>query len=119
MTPVVDRRWSAYVLASNTDFANLVAEHFSANSRRVGFLMGRGFDPRMNLGLRALLNSSSEQSVTVITLEFAEGPNSPSNRYSHLVEDNQEDFTSLTNGRAQVESMEVTIWSPDGRRIGS
>jgi hypothetical protein len=52
-------------------------------------------------------------------LEFSEGPTSPSNRYAALVEKNSIELAALEKSVTKLEPREVTIWSPDGRRIGS
>jgi hypothetical protein len=112
-------RWTNYVMASGGELNDLLKAHFGDSKRMVCFMMGRGFDPRMNLGLSTFLNSYPQHTYRAVVLEFAEGPNSPSNRYARLVEENSEELFGLTKERAEVVSKEVTVWSPDGRRIGS
>jgi hypothetical protein len=112
-------RWATYVMARGPELADLLKSHFGNSQRAICFIMGRGFDPRMNLGLSTILNGYPQHSYRVVALEFSEGPNSPSNRYASLVEQNSEELSRLTEGRASVEPREVTIWSPDGRRVGS
>ncbi len=112
-------RWANYVMASGEELGELLKAHFGDSKRTVCFIMGRGFDPRMNLGIGTLLNGYPQHTYRAIVLEFAEGPNSPSNRYAGLVEKNSEELSDLTKGRAEVVAKEVTIWSPDGRRIGA
>ena len=112
-------RWETYVMAGGTELKDLMARHFGAEKRRsVCFIMGRGFDPRMNLGLTALLEYPNHD-LKVLALHFVEGPNSPSLRYTSLVEENFKELTRICEGRAELLASEVTIWSPDGRRVGS
>lgn len=46
--------------------------------RAVLFVIGRGFDPRMSLGLDLVLGVGGEGPRDVIGLDFREGPRSPS-----------------------------------------
>jgi hypothetical protein len=93
--------------------------HFAWPKRSICFIMGKGFDPRMNLGLRMILDEHPEHDYRVLLLEFSEGPNSPSNRYANFVQENAEELARITDKRAHVQSRELVMWSPDGRRVGS
>lgn len=73
----------------------------------------------MNLGLSTLLKTQPDHAYKVALVRFEEGPNSPSNRYAALVDENAKDLTDLTAGRAVVIPRDLKIWSADGRRIGS
>jgi hypothetical protein len=115
----VPDRWETYVMASGGDLQSLLKSHFDARKRSVCFIMGRGFDPRMNLGLRTLLAECPGHDYHVLVLEFSEGSASPSNRYASLVDANSKELEELTKSLGGVESREVVIWSTDGRRIGS
>jgi hypothetical protein len=115
----VPDRWATYVMASGSDLQSLMKSHFGARKRNVCFIMGRGFDPRMNLGLRTLLTECPGHSYRVLVLEFSEGQTSPSNRYASMVDSNSKDLQEITKTLGKVESREIVIWSTDGRRIGS
>lgn len=107
-------------MASGSDLKDLFLSHFGSSPRKICFIMGRGFDPRMNLGLAVLYDSCPQQECLVILLEFSEGPSSPSNRYAELVNYNMNELLELArDGRIEVRRTELTMLSSDGRRIGS
>jgi hypothetical protein len=112
-------RWSTYVMAHGQMLDDLLRAHFGTAPRRIGFILGRGFDPRMNRGLSAIMRAYPSHAYRVVLLEFSEGQNSPSNRYAGLVNRNIEEFSEITRDRPEIEHREVAIWSPDGRRVAS
>jgi hypothetical protein len=115
----VPLRWATYVMARGPEINDLMKSHFAWPKRSICFIMGKGFDPRMNLGLRMILDEHPEHDYRVLLLEFSEGPNSPSNRYANFVQENAEELARITDKRAHVQSRELVMWSPDGRRVGS
>jgi len=118
--PEINSRWDTYVMASGAGLMDLFMSHFGSSHRKVCFIMGRGFDPRMNLGLAALLDYCPQQECVVILLEFSEGPSSPSNRYAKLVAHNTEEFSDIASrGGIEVRGTRLNMFSMDGRRIGS
>lgn len=112
-------RWTTYVMARRPELDDLMKSHFGDEKRSICFILGRGFDPRMNLALKTMLDGYPQHEYKALLLEFSEGPNSPSNRYADLVEENAKEFGRLIEKRATAKSLELTMWSPDGRRIGS
>jgi hypothetical protein len=98
---------------------DLLQAHFGSAPRKICFILGRGFDPRMNRGLSAIIGTYPSHAYRVVLLEFSEGQNSPSNRYAGLVNRNLEEFSEITQGHAEFEPRAVAIWSPDGRRVAS
>jgi hypothetical protein len=112
----VPQRWATYVMARGSELDYLMKSHFGHLKHSICFIMGKGFDPRMNLGLRTILDDYPQHEYRVLLLEFSEGPNSPSNRYANFVEENAEELTRLTDKRADVHPRELVMWSPDGRR---
>ncbi len=119
MIDSIPLRWATYVMARDAELNDLMKAHFGNVRRSVCFIMGHGFDPRMNLGLSRVLNAYPNHDYRVEVLKFSEGPNSPSNRYAKLVEENATELGRLTDKRAHVHPRDVTMWSPDGRRVGS
>ena len=118
-TPLVPFRWCNYVMARESRLREMFDAHFHNSQRNVCFVLGRGFDPRMNLGLKTLISASPDLEYRAILLEFSEGENSPSYRYADLAKANMDEFEQITNGRVTVDPRKVAIWSFDDRRIGS
>lgn len=117
--PAIPFRWSTYVMACGAAFDELLGLHLGGSKRKVRIILGKGFDPRMNLGVKALMPYCSGHEYELVVLEFPEGSNSPSHRYADLVKSNVDELTALTQDRVAVKPREVSIWSQDGRRIGS
>jgi len=112
-------RWSNYVLASGHDLKSLLALHCSSAKRNICFILGQGFDPRMNIGLRSVLEAGGEGRRHLILLELEEGSSSPSHRYQDLKKQNLNELESLKNGICTTEIRIVKMWASDGRRISS
>jgi hypothetical protein len=112
-------RWSSYVLASGTDLHRLLADHCGATNRDVCLILGEGFDPRMNMGLRAVLQAGGAGRRHVIRLKFDEGTSSPSHSYEALGKQNLAEFEDLTKDGCTIDVKNVKMWAPDGRRISS
>jgi hypothetical protein len=112
-------RWSNYVLASGPDLKSLLAHHCASAKRNVCFILGQGFDPRMNMGLRTVLDAGGEGRRHLIILQFEEGSSSPSHRYEDLTKQNLAELERLKNGICTTETRTVKMWASDGRRISS
>jgi len=112
-------KWEHYLIRHGADFYVFWEEMFREKERRVLFILGLGFDPRMCTGLRAILNAGGTGLRECLLIEFDEGPNSPSRAYSQLVDKNREILDKLMAGKGTVNSVSLPMWSEDGRRIGA
>lgn len=63
-----------------------ILDHYSKRSENLLFFLGKGFDPRMCVGLE--LVKLSNNCVTVFMLEYNEAPHSSSHQYADRVEAN-------------------------------
>jgi hypothetical protein len=116
--PVVPERWRNYVLESGLALKTFWQTHLQAG-RDVLFVLGKGFDPRMCLGLRSLLEAGGIGKRDVIAIEFDEGASSPSKAYEQLVQANWTELNRLIAGKGTLLAKPLKMWSDDGRRIGS
>lgn len=81
-------RWSPYVLLKGKNDIKLFWEqHFNSESK-ILFIIGKGFDIRMNLGIKELSSVSSAPIIQCLLIEFDEGKNSPSDKYKKYVDEN-------------------------------
>lgn len=112
-------RWSNYVLASGNDLHRLLSDHCGATKRDICVILGEGFDPRMNMGLRAVLQAGGTGRRHVTRLKFDEGSSSPSRSYEALGKQNLLEFEELTKNKCTIDVKNVKMWATDGRRISS
>jgi len=116
--PVGSARWHNYVMESGPRLQNFWRSYFNVD-RHVLFVLGKGFDPRMCLGLRSLLDAGGAGRRDVIGIAFDEGSSSPSKAYEQLVHANWAELDSLIAGKGALSSRLLKIWADDGRRVGS
>jgi hypothetical protein len=112
-------RWNHYVLERGDGLLRFWTHHLSGQPRRLLFILGKGFDPRMCLGLSTVLRLQQKGSCDVALLEFSESPTSHSWSYQKLVDANMATLRSLMEGRGKITSMPLEMRTGDGRRIAS
>jgi len=91
--------------------------HFAERERNLTFILGKGFDPRMNLGLKAVLAAAGGGARQVILLDFDEGPDSPSVSYDAKVKANVAELERLVSKRCMLSIRKVTMFSSERRRV--
>ena len=83
------------------------------------FILAKGFDPRMCLGLEKLLNAGGNGKCDAVLIEFSEGTSSPSNAYWQLVDKNVAKLEKLMGQRGTIASRPIKTHSKEGHRIAS
>ncbi len=117
-TPQEVGRWQDYVLERGAKLAAFLQEHLSGEMRDVLFVLGRGFDPRMCVGLDVLLRADGEGRRDVLALALDEGTPLPADQIARAdanwirTEDLVADRGTLTMRAVHMLSKE------EGRRIG-
>ncbi|MFN7138127.1 MAG: hypothetical protein ACK4UN_02190 [Limisphaerales bacterium] len=114
----IPQRWNDAMQESGERLRSFWAFHFNERRRKTLFVLSKGFDPRMCLGLQMLLEVSSNVDVDVCLIEFDEGPTSPSRSYLDLVDKNIKQLESLMLGRS-IRRVPLVSHSEDGRRVTS
>lgn len=114
-----DGKWNEYFLCHGEEFRDFWSDYFTSASRDILFLLGRGFDPRMNLGVKELLGYSGSGKRDCICIALDEGSESPSNRYKDRIDKNFKELEQIFNGKGSIRSRTVLMWADDNRRIGS
>jgi len=109
-------RWDPYVLMRNTEIPEFMKEHFSAvANRKLLFIMGEGFDLRMNLGIQSLLQNCPEVDVTCFLIQYDEGKSSSSKKYKPQVKENLNTLNMLLP-KAKIELKKIELWSSEGKK---
>ena len=88
------------------------------HDRKVLFILGHGFDPRMCLGLKMLLQADPNCVKECLLIRYNEGSNSPSLQHMDLVTANNKEIHSLLD-QGFIREVDIPMKSEEGRRIGS
>ncbi len=112
-------RWNHYVLERGIGLQRFWAHHLSKAPRRLLFILAKGFDPRMCLGLETILTLQPQINCDVSLIEFDEGPTSASWDHQKLIDKNVARLTELMEKRGQIRRLPLEVRSQDGRRVAS
>src|SRR6266852_4723942 len=87
-SPFRPQRWNDAVLEHGAELRTFWQHHLAEKRRTVLYILAKGFDPRMCLGIEMLLDIRGKDPIDVDLIEFDEGPNSPSRAYLPSAEQN-------------------------------
>lgn len=118
MAGKMPERWSTYARAAGTDLEALFSSHFNGSPRKVRFILGRGFDPRMLTGLALLRRICPSLSIEVVLLTYEEGDQSPSRAFDEAVQKNLEELGRIVPA-TQLSSRNISMFSAERRRMTS
>lgn len=112
-------RWNPYILYHGPTAISFWKEHFTNRSGKVLFILGKGFDYRMNIAIDSLVNACPDVDVECWLIEFNEGKDSPSHAYKAFVEENMLELDALLKAKV-IHSKKIDLWSKGAkrRRIG-
>lgn len=113
-------RWDSYVLLKGEDkVKSFLTSHLKEDNRKVLFILGKGFDVRMNTGIKLVSDNFKAGKVDCILIEFDEGQGSTSNNYKSHVDSNISELSKLIN--LDIQTKKISLWKGRGRnrrRIG-
>jgi hypothetical protein len=113
-------RWDTYVLMKGDEkIHSFLKEHFENSSKNILFILGKGFDVRMNDGIKQLVDDSINTCINCLLIEYDEGQESASKDYKKMVDVNFTELQSFKNISITVRKIE--LWKGRGRnkrRIG-
>lgn len=115
-------RWENYLLHHGDALLEFWQNYLAADNRRIMFILGRGFDPRMCIGIDKLFSLDGIAEASVRIVEFDEGEDSPSAKFATRVSANSKLLEHIVAGKGLVSSAKINMWSFEGerrRRIGS
>jgi hypothetical protein len=96
------------------EFKEFWEGYFEEKPRQILFILGLGFDPRMCDGLDIIAKACGNSTCDCILIEFDEGQNSPSIKYSKLVSQNKTKLDDLLKTKGVVTAKNVKMWSENG-----
>jgi hypothetical protein len=110
-------RWRDYFFCDNHTFHSFWKNYLGSNKNLL-FIIGRGFDPRMNSGIKKIINNGG-QIGKCICIKLNEGDKSPSHEYRDRIDTNFQELQKLLNDKDSIELRTVDMWSDDYRHIAS
>lgn len=109
-------KWEPYVLMKNSELSDFYANHFAvAKRRRLLYIMGEGFDYRMNLGISSLKSQCPDLEPDCFLISYDEGRTSSSRRYKPLVKANTEELRKLLKAD-RIFIKKIELWSSEGKK---
>ena len=113
-------RWDSYVLMKGAEIIqSFWADHLKDKSNSILYILGKGFDIRMNEGIKQMVNKNPELKIKCLLIEFDEGQESSSRDYQKHVEANMKEIENLKG--ISIETKMISLWKGRGRnkrRIG-
>lgn len=90
-----NNKWNPYIQFRGEEISSFFVAHFKRDSAKLLFILGKGFDVRMNIAIAALLKCSPDVDIKCLLIEFNEGEGSHSHTYKPLVEENIKELSAL------------------------
>jgi len=114
---MINLRWDPSVLINSTKTPEFWKEHFEIPTRKLLFILGKGFNVRMNIAIKSLLLNAPNVDVDCWLIEFEEGTSSSSQKYQPHVKENSDELKSIL-GTRNIISKQIALWStqPKGKR---
>lgn len=100
-------------MIKNNDFDSFFQEHLPKADRTL-FIMGKGFDSRMNLAIKKIQSLQIETDIDCLVIEYDQGKTSSASNYKQLVESNYQTLKNLF-GENQISTKTIKMWEGKGR----
>lgn len=112
---MIKKRWNPYVLLQGDKVAELWKTHLTARDKKVLYILGQGFDVRMNLGLKSLLDNCPSVDADFWIIKYDEGRDSSSHAYQDLIDENITELNDLLKGKNLIQK-NIKLWNSTGRK---
>lgn len=103
-------RWDPSVLIRGGKTPEFWSSHFNSPQRSVLFVLGKGFDVRMNIGIQELLQVCPTIKLECWLIQFDEGAGSSSIKYAKYVQENEKELITCLAGR-QITTRKISLWN--------
>lgn len=110
-----ENRWNPYVLLKNENVKELWLSHFHGKNKKVLFILGKGFDVRMNLAIKSLINKCPDIDLDCLLVGLDEGKDSSSHKLQDLVDDNLNEINSILSSKKIIKK-ELKLWNSKGKK---
>lgn len=108
-------KWDPYVLLRNDEISSFSKEHFAQEGRKLLYIMGEGFDFRMNGGIQSLKLNCPVIDVDCLLIRYDEGRSSSSKKYKPEVKKNLDTLHNLI-GLEKIIIKKIELWSAEGKK---
>lgn len=109
--------WENYFIRKGRECKKFWSEYLEHNSKNnILFILGIGFDPRINIGLETLIDAGAEN-IVCLGIRIDEGQDSPTQKYSEIVEENYEKIKNLVESK-NIKVAKIKMFDSSKRRIG-
>lgn len=98
----MSNKWESYAKIGGNKVSEFFAEHFSKSNKKLLYIMGKGFDVRMNSLIQTLINSCSTVNVECLLVDYNESSDSASKQYASFVDANLIELNSLLGNRSLI-----------------
>jgi len=103
-------RWDPYLLATGENVRPIWEGIASQSSGRTLFVVGRGFDPRMTVGVDTLLAAVSGTDPTVVVLDMQNDRDDPDNSNRIAAEVNYARLSKAVEGVCPLSQESIRLW---------
>jgi len=108
-------RWNPYVLIKGDKTKDFWKDHFNNQKRSLLFVLGKGFDVRMNIALKQISECCPKIHMTCLLIDFEESKNSSSHMYKSLVDENMAELSKIIPSNKLIEK-KIGLWKISGRK---
>lgn len=111
-------RWNDYFLKKGHKHDQFWKEYLET-SRNILYVLGAGFDPRMCVGIKSILEKGGKGIRHCALINFYGNENSSSNTFRHNVDVNKEELRNIIKNKAELFEKKLTMENDEGHLIGS
>lgn len=109
--------WENYFIRQGGECKEFWEDYLQQNGEReILFVLGIGFDPRIDIGLKTIVDAGAEN-INCLAFKVSEGSDSPTKEYDELVEKNYERIQELV-GCNSIRSKTIQMFDKNKRRVG-
>jgi hypothetical protein len=109
-------RWNPYVLYHGPTATSFWKDHFTNRPGKLLFILGKGFDVRMNIAIESLIKACPAIDVDCWLIEYNEGKDSSSHDYKAFVEENMAELSDVLKEKPVV-IKKIDLWSKGPKRL--
>lgn len=114
------QRWNPYLLV-NGEKINDFWKSLYEGTHKILYILGKGFDVRMNIGVETLINNKPDIDLDCLLVEFDEGEGSHSTNYQDIVDENITELKGILGSRPIIPKT-IQLWNSKdkkSKRVGA